>query len=141
MKYVLDSSVMVKWVLPEADSDKALRLRDDLLKSVHEMLSPDIFTVEASHALTRAERQARIVAGQARTLFLDILTTPPRVCPFQPFLLRSIDISSTMRGGVYDCIYVAVAEHEKCELVTADTTLVRVLQPTFSFIRTLSSFP
>jgi predicted nucleic acid-binding protein len=106
MKYVIDSSVMVKWVLPEPDSDKALRLRDDLRKAVHELLSPDIFTVEAAHALTRAERQLRIPAGQARALFLDILTTP-HVFPFQPFLIRAIDISSTMRIGVYDCIYVA----------------------------------
>ena len=141
MKYVIDSSVMVKWVLTEADSDKALRLRDDFRKSVHELLSPDIFTVEASHALTRAERQVRIAVGQARALFLDILTTPPRVFPFQPFLLRAIDISSTMRIGVYDCIYVALAEQEKCELVTADTTMIRALQPTFPFIRALSSFP
>jgi predicted nucleic acid-binding protein len=46
-----------------------------------------------------------------------------------------------MRLGVYDCIYVALAEQGKCELVTADTTMVRVLQPSFSCIRTLSSFP
>jgi len=141
MRYVIDSSVMVKWVLTEPDSDKALRLRDDLRNAVHELFSPDIFTVEAAHALTRAERQARIPAGQARTLLVDILTTPPRVFPFQPLLLRAIDISSTMRIGVYDCLYVALAEQEKCELVTADTTMVRALQPTFPFIRTLSSFP
>ena len=66
MKIVIDSSVTIKWVLTEPDSDKALRLRDDLRKSVHELLSPDIFTVEASHALTRAERQLRIPMGQAR---------------------------------------------------------------------------
>ncbi len=132
---------MVKWVLTEPDSDKALKLRDDLGKSVHELLSPDIFTVEACHALTRAERQARILPGQARALFLDILTTPPSVYPFQSFLLRAIDLSSTMRIGVYDCIYVALAEQEKCEVVTADTTMVRTLQPSFPFIRALSSFP
>ena len=141
MKYVIDSSVMIKWLLTEPDSDKALRLRDDLRSSVHELLSPDIFTVEASHALTRAERQSRILVGQARALLLDILTTPPNIHPFQPFLLRAIDISSTVRIGVYDCIYVALAEQERCELVTADTTLVRALQPSFSFIRTLTSFP
>jgi predicted nucleic acid-binding protein len=141
MKYVIDSSVMVKWVLTEPDSDKALRLRDDLRKSVHELLSPDIFTVEASHALTRAERQLRIPVGQARLLLLDILTTPPRVFPFQPLLLRAIDVSSSLRVGVYDCIYVALAEQEKCELVTADATMVRALQATFPFIHALSSFP
>ena len=141
MKYIIDSSVMVKWVLAELDSDKAIRLRDDLRNSVHELISPDIFTVEASHALTRAERQGRIAVGQARALVLDILTTPPNVVPFQPFLLRAIDIASTMRIGVYDCIYVALAEQEKCELATADTTLVRVLRPSFPFVRELSSFP
>src|SRR5262249_45152561 len=128
MKYVIDSSVMVKWVLAEPDSDKALQLRDDLRNGVHQLLSPDLFTVEASHALTRAERQLRIPVGHARTLFLDILTTPPHVVPFQPLLLRAIDFSSTMRIGVYDCIYVALAQQEQCELVTADSTLVRALQ-------------
>ena len=141
MKYVMDSSVMVKWVLAEPDSDRALRLRDNLRNSFHDLISPEIFTVEASHALTRAERQGRIAIGQARTLFVDILTTPPRSFPFQPFLLRAIDISSTMRVGVYDCIYVALADQEQCELVTADTTIVRALRPTFPFIRTLASFP
>jgi len=141
MTYVIDSSVMVKWVLAEPDSDKAVRLRDDLRNSVHELLSPDIFTVEASHALTRAERQGRIAVGQARTLLLDILTTPPQVFPFQPFLLRAIDIASAVRVGVYDCIYVALAEQEKCELMTADATMVRALRPAFPFIRPLASFP
>jgi predicted nucleic acid-binding protein len=141
MKYVIDSSVKVKWVLAEPESDKATRLRDDFRNSVYELISPDLFTVEACHALTRAERQGRISPGQARTLFLDILTTPPQVFPFQPFLLRAIDLASTMRIGVYDCIYVALADQEKCELVTADVTLVRALQPTYSFIRTLASFP
>ena len=29
MKYVLDSSVALKWVLPEADTPKAVRLRNE----------------------------------------------------------------------------------------------------------------
>jgi len=28
MRYIVDSSVAAKWVIPEADSDKALRLLD-----------------------------------------------------------------------------------------------------------------
>jgi predicted nucleic acid-binding protein len=55
MKYVLDASVAVKWVLPEADSAKAISLRDDYRKGVHELIAPDIFKLEAAHALTRAE--------------------------------------------------------------------------------------
>jgi hypothetical protein len=29
MRYVIDSSVAAKWVLPEIDSDKALRFREE----------------------------------------------------------------------------------------------------------------
>jgi predicted nucleic acid-binding protein len=43
--------------------------------------------------------------------------------------------------GVYDCLYVALAERRKCRLVTADEKLVRHLQPHFSFIVVLSSLP
>jgi hypothetical protein len=41
MKYVLDSSVALKWVLPEADSAKAIRLRDGYSNGVHKLLAPD----------------------------------------------------------------------------------------------------
>ena len=43
MKYVIDSSVGVKWVIPEVDSAKALRLRDDYRNGVIELLAPDFY--------------------------------------------------------------------------------------------------
>lgn len=42
MRYVLDSSVALKWVLLEADSARAIRLRDDHLNGVHELIAPDL---------------------------------------------------------------------------------------------------
>jgi len=38
-------------------------------------------------------------------------------------------------------MYVALAERESCELVTADTRLINSLQPHFSFIKALASMP
>lgn len=35
MKYVLDCCVALKWVLPEADSIKAIRLRDEYTNGLH----------------------------------------------------------------------------------------------------------
>jgi hypothetical protein len=43
MKYVLDSSAALPWVLPEKDSAKAIQLRDGARNAVHELLAPDIF--------------------------------------------------------------------------------------------------
>jgi predicted nucleic acid-binding protein len=63
----------------------------------------------------------------------------PLLHPSIPLTPRAIEVSSSMRIGVYDCLYVALAEREKCELVTADDKLVKNLQPHFPFIIPLSS--
>jgi predicted nucleic acid-binding protein len=46
-----------------------------------------------------------------------------------------------MRVGVYDCVYVALAEREGCGLVTADDRMVNALQKDFAFILALDSMP
>jgi predicted nucleic acid-binding protein len=55
-------------------------------------------------------------------------------------LARTTAISSETRLGVYDCVYVALAERERCEVVTADLRLVNVLQKDFPFVIPLSAF-
>jgi predicted nucleic acid-binding protein len=141
MRYVLDASVALKWVLPETDSDKALRLRDDTQAGVHELLAPDVFAVEVAHALARAERKGDIPVGDAELHLLNILSTSPQFQPSLAILRRALAISSAARIGVYDCLYVALAEREGCELVTADDRLVKNLQGQFPFIRSLGSMP
>jgi predicted nucleic acid-binding protein len=65
----------------------------------------------------------------------------PRLVPSIPFMPRDYEISSRMRVGIYDCLYVALAEQEKCELVTADDKLIKNLQTQFPFIVALASLP
>jgi predicted nucleic acid-binding protein len=141
MKRVIDSSVAFKWVVPETHSDKAILLRDDFRNGLLELVAPDVFPIEVGHALTRAERQGRIPVGSAIPLLRDILNTLPLLRPSLPILLRAVEISSQLRIGVCDCLYVALAQAEQCELVTADDKLVRTLQPHFPFIVALASLP
>jgi len=56
-------------------------------------------------------------------------------------LIRACDILSSMRVGGYDCLYVALPEREKCQLVTGDDKLVKTLGPSFPFIIALASLP
>ena len=141
MRYVLDSNAALKWVLPEPDSLRAIRIRSDFENNLHELIAPDVFEVEIAHALTRAERQGRIAISQAGILWSDVMSTPPRLEPSGPLLPRAIQISSVERIGVYDCLYLALAEREVCDLVTADDRLVKNLQPRFPCIKILASFP
>jgi predicted nucleic acid-binding protein len=141
MRRVLDSSVGFKWVVAEADTDKALRLRDDFRKGLIELLAPDVFPVEIGHGLTRAERQKRITPAEGATYLADLLMLLPQLHPSLALLPRAYEISSQMRVGIYDCLYVALAEREGCEFITADDRLLKNLGAQFPFIVSLASLP
>jgi predicted nucleic acid-binding protein len=141
MKYVLDSSVALKWVLPEADSGKALRLRDDYSNGIHELLAPDIFPSEIANGLASAERQKKVQTGEAVIFLNDVLCTAPALHHSSPLLIRAMEIAISAKQAVYDCIYVALAEAEGCELVTADDKLARTLRPSYPFIVSLVTLP
>ena len=141
MIYVLDSCVGFKWLVVEPETDKARKLRDEYTQSTHQLIAPDVYPVEIAHALTRAERQGRITPVEGAQLMIDMLNTLPQLFPSLPLLPRAYEISSTARIGIYDCLYVALAEQEGCELVTTDARLLTNLQTQFPFIVPLSSLP
>lgn len=141
MKLVLDSSVGFKWHIREDGSDQALRIRDDFLKGTVELLAPDVFPVEIAHSLTRAERQGRITPAEGAIRMQDALALLPYLFGYLTLLPRAYELSSQTRQGVYDCLYVALAEREGCELITADSKLIANLQVSFPFIRSLDSLP
>src|SRR5207244_2513099 len=117
------------------DSPKAQQLLADFRSTVHELIAPDILPVECAHALTRAERQGVISVGDADVHFVDLISVGIPFVSHAPLLRRALTISSAKRIGVYDCLYVALAEREQCEFVTADDKLVRNLQSQFPFIK------
>ena len=141
MRYVLDSSAAIQWVLPEKDSAKAIRLRDDYHNAAHELLAPDIFPAEMINALTKAERTNRIGVGDARVLYSSIIADAPALHPYLPLLDRAGEVASRFRVALYDCLYLALAEREACELVTADTRFLNNLRPHCPFPVDLVSLP
>jgi predicted nucleic acid-binding protein len=138
MKYVLDSSAALPWVLPEKDSAKAIQLRDDARNAVHELIAPDIFPAEVFNALLKAERTKRLNVGEARTLYASIAADIPALHPYLTLMPRAGEIASRFRVALYDCLYIVLAERESCEVVTADRGITS-LQSQFSFIVPLSS--
>jgi predicted nucleic acid-binding protein len=119
MKYVLDASVALCWVIPRPLTSKAIGLRDEYLRGVHQLIAPAIFIDEVAGALTKAERQKDVAIGQAAPLYVKIINSSPILIAHAPLIARALEISSRTRSGYYDCLYVALAESQGCKLVTA----------------------
>jgi predicted nucleic acid-binding protein len=88
-----------------------------------------------------APAQRLIPVGDARRLLAKVLRTVPVLHPYEPLLDRAVDISSQTRASLYDCLYVALAEREGCELVTADQRAINSLSPHFAFVIPLAALP
>ena len=73
----------------------------------------------------KAERRGVIQPGQGRQLLTDVLYTPPDLHPSLPLLSKAYSLASAARVGVYDCLYIALAEQQQCKLLSADDRLQR----------------
>ena len=133
MIYVIDSNVALKWELPEIGSDRARHLRDEFVINAIDLMAPDVYPVEIAHILTRAERQNIVVPPFATTALQRYLGLLPTLHRSLGLLPRAQEISSRYRIGVYDCLYVALAEEQHCPLITADQRLINVLGQDFPF--------
>ena len=141
MKSVLDASVGIKWVLIERDTDKARRLRDAYRLGQHQLIAPDWFIAEIMNILGKAAARKQISEGVARQALADLVQDAPIWQPTVPLLDDAFNLALAHQRAVYDCLYVALAIREKCQLITADDALVRQLQPIYGCLVALSSLP
>ena len=63
---VVDSSVVAKWILPEADSARALRLTTDVPAAGGRLFVLDLILPEVGNAIWKSQRQKLITLAEAR---------------------------------------------------------------------------
>jgi len=128
MRYVLDASVALKWVLTEDHSVEARELRNAYRRGVHELLAPDIFMVEVPHVLSKAVRQRKLTSGEAELHLANVWTTLPQLVPSVDLTERAFEISCRFRTSYYDALYLALAVEEG-PFLTADAKLAKLPFP------------
>ena len=89
----------------------------------------------------KAERRGILRPPLGAKRLLAVMRNRPDLYPYLPLLPRAYEISSAARVGVYDCLYVALAEREGCERITSDKRLVNALRKDFPFITDLATLP
>ena len=120
MTVVVDASVAVKWVLPETGSDRAAAIRtaDD------DVLAPSLVHAEIGSAIWRAVLRGDVPAAEARRDLKVAVGHYRRIISLAELVDRALELATRLRHPIYDCFYVALAERERCALITADRRLI-----------------
>jgi predicted nucleic acid-binding protein len=125
---IVDASVVAKWFVPEADSDKALRLRNRHIEGSLNLMAPDLLLYEIANALVyHPEIMDEDIREDMEALFtVDIELVSP-----SSELMASIAEGARHRDiSVYDSSYLALAEVVATNLVTADRRLYEKVKHT-----------
>jgi len=135
---VVDSSVALKWFVPEALSDRAASLLDGDLQ----LAAPDLLYTEAANVLWKKVGRGELQKEEARDVLSALARTPLAITASHALLEAALEIALAHDRTVYDSLYVALAVAHDSVLVTADARLVNALSkgPLSAHVRALSTY-
>lgn len=125
VKWVIDANVAIKWVLPEIDSDIALSILEDD-RSV--LLVPDFFFSEVTNILWKSIQREELSLEKAKMSLAMIKQVDFQVFNSYDLAMEALDLSVQVKQAVYDCIYLALAINNDCEMITADERFINAVQ-------------
>ncbi len=123
---VLDASVAVKWfAADEIDSDIA----DAVLDNGENFIVPRHFQVEVYNVLIRYAARGQVEERELSGMLgsfegLELFT----YVPTEDLLPAAWPLACALRHGIYDCLYLALAEASGFPFVSADEKFVRKIR-------------
>ncbi len=120
MTLVVDASVAVQWVLPEALSDRATALR----LTGEPIIAPDLVYAEIGNAIWKRAARGELSATTAVESLETATGLYNALFPMIGLAVRATEIAIALKHPIYDCFYLALAERERAPLVTADKRLM-----------------
>ena len=124
MTLVVDSSVVLKWVVAEPESDRAQALIGLPL------VAPDIVRAELANALWKKVRIRRELSEEQARRGLSSASAPLRLVPSAPLADRALALGLAFSHPVYDCFFLALADELDVSLITADRGFLQRLGDT-----------
>jgi predicted nucleic acid-binding protein len=122
-KLVVDARVAAKWLVTEPLSEKAL----DVLGSSDELYAPDLLLAEVGNILWKKARAGDLAPPAAQERLRALLSMGVTLVPASGLGERAVALALGLGRTVYDSLYLALAEAEGCDFVTADERLVNAV--------------
>ena len=103
--FVVEVSVVVKWMLPEPLTANAVRLQTPS----HQLHAPSFLEIELANVLWKKVRQGLVSRVQAEAFLQQLSGLPLSRHPDAPLIGTAFDIADRSGRTVYDCMYLALA--------------------------------
>ena len=117
--WVVDASVVIKWVIEEPGTAQALLLRR------HHLVAPDLLVAECANILWKKVRRGELSDAEAMIAARLLQRAEVDLQPMRGLLEAATKLAIALDHPAYDCIYLALAEVLSCAMVTADEQLYR----------------
>jgi predicted nucleic acid-binding protein len=131
---VVDSSVVVKWFLPEPSRPEALRLLRSYREQQIQLFAPALLMPEVSNVFCKRFRRGELNASQASEALQLLKINSPILIADAEALDEATGLAMASGQAVYDCLYLAVALRRGCEMITADHKFHKAMASTFSMV-------
>jgi predicted nucleic acid-binding protein len=141
MQYVIDACVVAKWFIPEPHKANAERILRNFVEDKVKLIAPDFLVAEVGNLLwKRSTLQGELSERKAAEAMEALLALDIDLRPAAPVARSALRLAAQEKHSVYDMIYVALAQQEACELITADEKMLAKLRVRYPLLRELGDF-
>lgn len=134
---VLDASIVLKWYKQEIHSEIAVKIKDEFIEGIHEIVVPDLLLYELTNAMRFNKDFNEEFIKESLTNFIDLDTDI--TIPTDEIINSAIELSYKHDITIYDAIYVALAESIDATFITADEKLYEKIKD-LEFVRFITSY-
>ena len=120
--FVIDASVVIKWMVDEPGSEHAVRLIDGRTLS-----APDLLTSECANILWKKVRRGELSKDEASLALELLVRADVELVPTRAIASHAMVLSLDLDHPAYDCMYLALALERGDAFVTAERRFVRLV--------------
>lgn len=127
---MIDTSVALKFYLPEEGHEEALGLLEAEESGAVELLAPGTILPEGFNAIAQQRKRGPLDAEDAGEAWDELLRAPIYTYATEDLIERAAEIALETDAIVYDTLFLALAEDARTVMVTADGKLLKKLEGT-----------
>jgi predicted nucleic acid-binding protein len=127
---ILDTSVALKFYLPEEGHEEAVGLLEAAEAGAAELLAPGTILPESFNAIAQQQRRGLLDEEDARGAWEKLLTAPVYTYAVEDLIERAAAIANETGAIIYDALFIALAEDSQTTVITADDKLLKTLKGT-----------